>query len=88
MGESLDQRLAESITGPVCPKCRKAVAPRSLGFTWWGGLVGPRLLDHVECPACGARYNGKTRRSNDTAIAIYLVVHVVLIAVVYTLLRS
>jgi len=50
------------------------VDPQTVGFTWWGGFIGPKLINQVECPNCGGRYNGRTGRSNDTAIAIYLVV--------------
>ena len=64
----------------ACPKCSQQTATR-LGYTWWGGALGPRLLTHVKCGGCGTTYNGKTGRSNNTAIAIYMViVNVVLIA--------
>jgi hypothetical protein len=45
---------------------------KRVGFTWWGGMLGPKLFTHVKCAQCGQAYNGKTGRSNDTAIAIYL----------------
>jgi hypothetical protein len=56
-----------------CPSCasREAVP---VSFTWWGGFLGPKLLSHVQCSACGAAYNAKTGRSNNTAIVIYAVV--------------
>lgn len=57
-----------------CPQCRGDDEPRPVGFTWWGGLIGPRLFHHVECPRCGTRFNGKTGQSNATAIGIYMVV--------------
>jgi hypothetical protein len=41
-------------------------------FTWWGGLLGPRLLHHVRCAACSAPYNAKTARSNTPGILLYL----------------
>src|SRR5947209_6924685 len=49
------------MTGVRCPKCGD---PRSkqVAFTWWGGLIGPRLLSHVKCLTCGTAYNGKTGR--------------------------
>ena len=53
-----------------CPKCRQANA-RQLSFTWWGGALGPKLLNHVKCENCGAKYNGKTGQSNTTGIVIY-----------------
>jgi hypothetical protein len=45
-----------------------------VGFTWWGGMIGPAILSHVRCGRCGAAYNDKTGQSNTTAIIIYSVV--------------
>ena len=56
-----------------CPKCGGASA-QPVGFTWWGGLLGPKMLTHVRCGICGTCYNGKTGRSNSTAITIYVIV--------------
>lgn len=55
-----------------CPRCR-GTAER-LGFTWWGGLIGPRILTHVKCTSCGHKYNGKSGKDNTTGIIIYSVV--------------
>ena len=43
-------------------------------FTWWGGLIGPKILTHVKCPGCGYAYNGKSGRDNTTGIVIYSVI--------------
>lgn len=56
-----------------CPTCGKKESTK-VGFTWWGGAVGSSVLTHVQCPACRTRYNGKSGKSNNTAIAIYTVV--------------
>jgi uncharacterized Zn finger protein len=56
-----------------CPKC-SALEAKKVGFTWWGGVLGPSLLTHVKCPNCGTAYNGKTGQSNTTGIIIYSVV--------------
>ena len=56
-----------------CPKCRTTGAEQ-MKFTWWGGLLGPKILTHVKCPGCGHAYNGKTGRDNTTGIVIYSVV--------------
>src|SRR5205814_2182969 len=55
--------------GVRCPRCGD---PRSqpVTFTWWGGLIGPKLLSHVKCLGCGYGYNAKTGRPNTTGIAI------------------
>lgn len=42
-----------------------------LHWTWWGGFLGPRLLSHVRCLACGAKYNGRTGKWNGTAVVLY-----------------
>jgi len=56
-----------------CPKCQNANA-QQLSFTWWGGVIGPKLLTHVKCQTCGAKYNGKTGKNNTTNIIIYFAV--------------
>ena len=60
-----------------CPGCGNTFASK-IGFTWWGGVVGPSLFTHVKCCRCGTAYNGKTGRSNNTAIAIYVAVSMVI----------
>lgn len=56
-----------------CPQCKNANAER-LKFTWWGGVLGPKLLTHVKCQTCGKKYNGKTGGDNIANIVIYSVV--------------
>ena len=59
--------------GVVCPKCGGAeFAP--VKWSLWGGVLGPKLLHHVKCTKCGAKFNGKTGKDNFTAIVIYTVV--------------
>ena len=65
-----DERPAMRARYAPCPRC-DADDPEKVGFTWWGGLLGPSLLTHVRCQECGTAYNGKTGKSNDTAIAVY-----------------
>jgi hypothetical protein len=74
----------------ACPHCHQLAPTNPVGFTWWGGLVGPRLLSHVQCAACGGRYNGRTGKLNTTAIGIYLGVAAALLLVVLvaTVLRT
>ena len=57
-----------------CPKCQRDIVPQAVGFTWWGGLIGSKIINHCSCPACGARFNGRTGGDNTGAIAIYMVV--------------
>jgi transposase-like protein len=56
-----------------CPQCHNTTAQR-LNFTWWGGVLGPKLLSHVKCQSCGKTYNGKTGKDNTTNIIIYSVI--------------
>ena len=61
-----------------CPKCSKSVAEK-IRFTWWGGILGPKLLNHVKCGDCGSKYNGKSGKDNTTGIVIYSIVVAVLV---------
>lgn len=56
----------------TCPRCG-GVAEK-VGFTWWGGVLGPKVLSHVKCTRCGHKYNGKSGKDNTTGIVIYSVV--------------
>lgn len=56
-----------------CPRCRMP-SPQAVKFTWWGGVLGPKILSHVKCQQCSLAYNGKTGKSNTTGIVIYSVV--------------
>jgi hypothetical protein len=58
----------------ACPHCQREAPSTPAGFTWWGGLIGAKILNHVHCSLCGGGYNSKTGRSNTTSIAIYMVV--------------
>jgi hypothetical protein len=54
-----------------CYKCGCPYAKR-ITFTMWGGIVGPRMLNHVKCVRCFSTFNAKTGQSNNTAIFIYV----------------
>jgi transposase-like protein len=64
-----------------CPKCG-STSVKKVPFTWWGGALGPALLTHVKCQGCGTQFNGKTGRSNTSAIAVYIFVATGLVAIV------
>ena len=64
-----------------CPRCRMP-SPQPVKFTWWGGVVGPKMLSHVKCQQCGLAYNGKSGQSNTTGIVIYSVVACVIFFVI------
>ena len=67
--------------GPACPKCGAGEAT-PVKFTWWGGVLGPKLLNHVKCNGCGYAYNGKTGNPNTTGIVIYTVVGLVIALII------
>jgi hypothetical protein len=54
----------------ACPRCGGTSITRP-GFTWWGGLVGPKLLDHRVCSRCHFGFNGRTGYSSVPGIVIY-----------------
>ena len=72
-----------------CPKCG-GTNIQKVGFTWWGGVLGSKLFNHVKCNTCGTTYNGKTGQSNTMNIIIYTIVvmFVVLVIAVPLLLVS
>lgn len=58
--------------GPrTCPRCNGFRLSQPT-FTWWGGLIGPKLLNHTVCNDCGFGFNAKTGKDNSTVIGIYL----------------
>lgn len=56
-----------------CPKCGSEFT-EPVKYTWWGGMLGPKILHHTKCNECGYRFNSKTRQSNKTGIIIYTIV--------------
>jgi hypothetical protein len=56
-----------------CPRCYTP-SPQPVKFTWWGGIIGPKMLSHVKCQQCSLAYNGKSGKSNTTGIVIYSVI--------------
>ncbi|MEX2174844.1 MAG: hypothetical protein WD872_10810 [Pirellulaceae bacterium] len=56
-----------------CPGCGNTYASR-VGYTLWGGAVGPKMFTHVKCLKCGQAYNGKTGQWNTRNIALYVAV--------------
>ena len=69
-----------------CPKCHSNRI-KKLSFTWWGGMLGPKLLNHVQCEDCKTCYNGKTGQSNTAGIIIYSVVAFVIAIGLLIMLR-
>ncbi len=70
-----------------CPKCG-ARNPKMPGFTWWGGVIGAKMLKHVNCTACMYGYNGLTGESNTTKIIVYQGVIFAVVIAAYVALSS
>src|SRR5436309_11178731 len=66
-----------------CPHCGCPGFAERVSFTWWGGFVGPSMINHVRCMECGACYNGRTGRDNTAAITIYTIVSPVICVVLF-----
>ena len=69
-----------------CPKCGSE-SVTAVKYTWWGGLIGPKLMHHTKCQSCNYTYNSKTRKSNTAGIIIYSVVFTALAGLIYYVLR-
>lgn len=80
------RRGAEGETFAPCPRCGETEGMR-IGFTWWGGKLGPWVLKHVRCLNCGMKYNGRSGRPNLGGILLYNgVAAVVAFVIVFSLL--
>ena len=77
----------EQATLAPCPTCGKTDATK-VTYTWWGGALGPRMMNHVKCNNCGTGYNSKTGKNNTMPIVIYFVVIVVVFAILGAVLQS
>jgi hypothetical protein len=57
-----------------CPNCGAPGDAYKVGFTWWGGIVGPAIISCVRCNRCGTNYNGTHGDYNGKRILIYSLV--------------
>ena len=60
-----------------CPHCGCRDATK-IRWTFWGGALGPRMMNHVRCKNCRSAYNGTHGCFNTAGIAIYTVVSMVI----------
>ena len=73
-----------------CPTCGSTDV-KKVGYTWWGGALGPSMFTHVKCNNCKTQYNGKTGKSNQTNIILYLVISTAIVFFIcfgFALLRA
>lgn len=67
-----------------CPGCGGGpIAEPS--FTWWGGLVGHKLLNVERCKSCRRWWVKGTARPGGTRVMIYMIAGIVLGLIVGTL---
>ena len=59
--------------GTQCPRCQGNQVSKPT-FTWWGGFLGPKIIDHVKCMRCGFAFNPSTGAPITGAIVVYSVV--------------
>jgi hypothetical protein len=70
-----------------CPKCgSEFVEP--VKFSWWGGVLGPKILSLTKCMTCGAKFNGKTGADATGGIITYCIVTGVIAFVIFFLIFS
>ncbi len=65
--------LLNDMHGEGCPQCG-SMDVHAVKYTWWGGLLGPKMFHHTKCEECKYTFNSKTRKSNKQPILLYLVV--------------
>lgn len=82
----MTDQLSEFSNESGCPKCGSLFI-QPVKYTWWGGIIGPKLLHHTKCNECKYRFNGKTRKSNTSGIIIYSIVLSVIAFVIFFMLR-
>ena len=74
-------------SGPKCPKCG-GTQTKKVGYTWWGGVLGPKLMNLHKCQACKFQFNAKTGKSVSTAIWIYNLVAIAIAIVIIIAIRG
>lgn len=80
-------QLNEFTNETGCPKCGSDIVS-PVRYTWWGGIIGPKMLHHTKCKACGYTFNSKTRKSNTNGIIIYSVILFVIAFAIFFVARS
>jgi hypothetical protein len=75
------RRRRPAVEWAPCPSCGSDDATK-LGWTWWGGWLGPAIINCVRCHRCGTNYNGVHGDYNGGRIAIYVIISAVLSVIV------
>ena len=80
-------KLNEFANEIVCPTCGSKTVSK-VKYTWWGGVLGPKLLHHTKCDDCKYTFNSKTGKSNTPGIIMYSVVLFVVAFAVFFFIRT
>jgi predicted Zn finger-like uncharacterized protein len=80
-----DTRARKRSKFKPCPRCGEAGAKRVV-WTAWGSFYGPAMFNHVRCPECGYKYNGRTGRSNLIPAIIFVSVPLIFILAIFGVL--
>ena len=83
--EEEDSRPAKRSKYKPCPRCGEVGAKRVV-WTAWGSFYGPAMFNHVRCPECGYKYNGRTGRSNLIPAIIFVSVPLIFILAIFGVL--
>jgi transposase-like protein len=68
-------------TGPECPNCHSRNT-KKVNYTWWGGVLGPRLFNLHKCAHCRSEFNGTTGAPATKGILIYSAVAILIMFVI------
>ncbi len=61
------------VTVHPCPSCGGRDAEK-VTFSWWGGLLGPRLIKQVRCKRCSNTFRGDSGKPCTGFVVGYLIV--------------
>ena len=55
-----------------CPRCRQ-VGANIRTWSWWGGLIGPKIMKHATCMFCQQDFNYQTGKPiTGQTIGLYM----------------
>lgn len=74
-------------SGPACPQC-SGTNTKEVKYTWWGGVLAPKMMNLQKCEACGYLFNRSTRKSVKNAIIAYNLVALVLAFMIFFVLAK
>lgn len=73
--------------GPACPSCGSTTT-KEVKYTWWGGLLGPKLFNLQACESCKFQFNRVTGKSTKNAVIAYNLVFLAIALVIVFFARS